>query len=429
MLATEPVRCQAQPELREALSRCSEATERAYRIYAAALDSALPPGTVIRLWSDTDDRPGIDPTSQRIDGLLVPRLQRRQVLDLRLSGSADRNLLSIDDDLRLLLAAQLLAAASGGRLPPGLQIGAARYLQQPGETTALLVARLRESLGDPPSWTRLNRPGAEYEEPQLHQAWSLSMVHFLLQRRGFGAFNQFLARLAHADGWRAALSDSFGEDSTQLELAWRAGLPGYVNGGWREHLLYAADLRRAEDRLASGDFRGAAAEVRGSLGFLESQSPARAEEARNLLLRAEAATRARGDLQLGLSLLDSGSHSLALAAAQAAIGPLQAVDDQAGVAQAREIARRAAMGLAARTALERARELPRWRSVQAVFLAQRSAGQLALLGDEVGARDAARWAHQRALPVGILGSLLAIVGVIVLGANLRSRRLARLAAP
>lgn len=425
VVETEHFRLEAPPELRAALAQTSEMVEPAYQALAATLDHSLSPGTVVRLWSETDARPGVDPTSQSVDGVLVPRLQVRGVLDLRLPAAMDRQTAAIDENLRLLLAAQLLAAASNGKLPPGLQLGAARYLQPPGAITALFVARMRESLADPPSWSALNRPGAEYEEPLLHQAWSLSMVHFLLQRGGFGSFDRFLADIGSTDGWRSALSDAFGEDTAALEAAWRAGLAGYVNGGWQEHLLYSFDLQRAEDRLAAGDFRGAAAQVRGSLGFLESHSPEKAASAGKLLRRAEEATRARGDLQLGLSLLDSGAHRPALAAANAAVGPLEAVGDGAGVAQAREIARRAERGLEAHTALQRSRALPWWRSVQAVLLARFAARQLAALGDEVGAREAARWAHERSLPAGALGALLAIAGVILLGANLRARRRAR----
>lgn len=428
VVETEHFRLEAPPELRMALAQTSATVEPAYRALAATLDHTLSPGTVIRLWLETDARPGIDPTSQSVDGVLVPRLQVRRVLDLRMPAATDRQTAAIDESLRLLLAAQLLAAASNGKLPPGLQLGAARYLQPPGAITALLVARLRESLSDPPSWSALNRPGAEYEEPLLHQAWSLSMVHFLLQRGGFGSFDRFLAEIRSTDGWRSALSDAFGEDTASLEVAWRSGLAGYVNGGWQAHLLYSLDLQRAEDRLAAGDFRGSAAQVRGSLDFLESQSPEKAASARTLLRRAEEATRARGDLQLGLSLLDSGAHRLALAAANAAVAPLEAVGDGAGVAQAREIARRAERGLEAQTALQRSRALPWWRSVQAVVLARFAAKQLATLGDEVGAREAARWAHQRSLPAGVLGALLASAGVTLLGANLRARRRARLLA-
>lgn len=421
---TPHFRLQAPPELAEAMDDCVNLVEPAYQSLAAALDSSLPQGLVIRIWSDADTRPGIDPTSAIVAGVAVPRLQPRHVLDLRLP--ADRRgpalATAVDEGLRLLLATQLLSVASEGRIPPGLQLGTARYLQEPGETTTILVARLREALSAPPTWSELNAAGAEYEEPLLHQAWSLSMVHYLLQSHGFGTFNRFVTELRHAEGWRSALSEVYGRDAAQMEAAWRAGLAAYANGGWQEHLLYRIDLRRVTSRLEAGDYRGAAAQLRGAMGFLASRSAADAASAQALLERAERAVLARGDLDLSQSLLDGGNYRQALAAAEAAAAPLAAVGDQAGVARAQELADRARLGVAATVGLDRARSLPSWRSVQAVTLARRSAWQLTRLGDMVGALAAERWAHERSVPAAILGAVLAMAGAILLGANLVARK-------
>lgn len=422
---TPHFRLQAPPELAEAMDACVSLVEPAYQSLAAALDSSLPQGMVIRIWTDADTRPGIDPTSSIVAGVTVPRLQPRQVLDLRLPVDRKGPALATaaDEGLRLILAAQLLAVASEGRIPPGLQVGTARYLQEPGETTTVLVARLREALSaPPPTWSELNAAGAEYEEPLLHQAWSLSMAHYLLQSYGFGTFTRFLTELRRAEGWRSALSEVYGRDAAQMEAAWRAGLAAYTNGGWQEHLLYRIDLRRVTTRLEAGDYRGAAAQLRGAMGFLASRSADDAASAQNLLERAERAVLARGDLDLSLSLLDGGNYRQALAAAEAAAAPLAAVGDQAGVARARELTDRARLGVAAIVGLDRARSLPSWRSVQAVTLARRSAWQLTRLGDEVGALAAERWAHERSLPAAILGAVLAMAGAILIGANLVARK-------
>jgi len=424
-VATAHFTIEAAPELAEALDTCAQMVEPVYLALSAALDSSLPPGVVIRLWTQEDDRPGIDPTSQKVDGVIVPRLQVRRVLDLRIPAdeSGPAWAAALDEGLRLLLASQLLAAASDGRMPSGLQLGAARYLQEPGETATILVARLREaSPASAPSWSELNRPGAEYEDPLLHQAWSLSMVHFLLQRRGFGSFNRLTAALRRADGWRSALSETYGEDGTQLEAAWRTGLTAYANGGWQEHLLYRIDLSRVEQHLKAGDFRGAASQVRGALAFLDTRSTQDAAAARALLELAEEALRARGDLDLGRSLLNSGDYRQALAAAEAAAPPLQSVGDQAGADQARDMAERARLGMAAAAGIARARSLPSWQSVRAVLLARHAARQLARLGDEVGAQNLERWSHARAFPAGVLGAIMAMAGAMLIGANVVTRR-------
>ena len=53
-----------------------------------------------------EQRAGIDPASRRVDGVVVPRLQLRRVLDIRLAAhaSADATAATMDEALGLILA-------------------------------------------------------------------------------------------------------------------------------------------------------------------------------------------------------------------------------------------------------------------------------------------------------------------------------------
>ncbi len=394
-----------------------EALDRRYRILARAVDAELPVRPQVRLWPGDADEAGIDPASRRVEGLLLPRLEPRQRLDLRLDVADlpdEAAFRALEADLSLLLAAQLIAEAGQAAVPAAFALGFARYLQPIGEDQTRLVAALKAGGGAPPAWAELLEPGAEYRDPLQFQAWSLSVVHGLLHEEGLAAFGDLLRAFRQASGWRDALQETYNRDPATLEAQWRARLPAYVDGAWREHLFYGTDLDLARERLAQADFRGAATLARAVAQAWDTGAEAQTQEALALAERAEAANVARSDLTLGVGLLHDGHYAAAAAAAAAALDPLRAVGDEAGADLAGEVLDRAGRGQAAIERWTRARTMEPWRSLQAGLAARQAARDLYRLGHGLRAREVDAWARERLAPVAVLGAVLAVLGLLAL---------------
>lgn len=410
--ATEHLELEYPADLAPWIESNLEALDRRYRMLAGALDTEFESRPLVRIWPADAPAVGIDPASRPLEGgLLVPRLQRRQRLDLltRPAGTAiaspSAELSSLELDLILLLSTQLAAEASDGLCPASLALGAARYLQPPDETQARMVAEVKRGMDEPPSWAELMEPGAEYQSPERFQAWSLSLAHHLIHRKGLAAFVDLLRAFSTAAGWRDAMQLTYHTDPSQLEAEWIAALPGYVDGAWRRHLFYGTDLAEAEAYLAAGDFRGAALLARAVAASWDPAVQAQAQEALALAGRAEAAQRARAELDLGQSLLDDGHYSAAAAAGQKAADTLAEAGDALGSAQAAELTARAERGQSAVERLRRARALGPWRALEAGLLARGAAADLQLLGHRLRAAEADAWARHRLAPVAWSGAL------------------------
>lgn len=370
------------------------------------------------------------------DADAVTRRARRAV-DVYLRPVGAESEAALERDLRYALAHIFIARGSSGRMPPGIQEGLARYLaDRPSpadgsDGAAAGVARLREAAdaGALIAWADLAAPGAAYLAPELSQPQSLSIVHFLIEQEGLAAVLDLVGHAAVTEGWRHAFDAAFTRSPSELESAWRAWLPRYLAGGWRHHELYLDGLERAEDLLRSGRYPEAGDRLRATLGLLEGgDDPAGAARAKALLARAEAGLRDAESLGAASAALADGRYADAERLAQALIdrAPSGAPPDRVGSVAA-EIARRAALGREATAALDRAATGPPWAAPLARLHARRAAAGFAELGDEIRAGQA-RALHGRGAGVfELLGAVSIGLGGIVLGRNLRQRRLAEAA--
>lgn len=413
--ATEHLALEYPADLAPWIESHLEPLDRRYRMLAGALDTELDIRPLIRIWPADQAGAGIDPSSHPLDGgLLVPRLQLRHRLDLLARSappdSSSPDLLTpLELDLILLLGVQLTAQASDGLCPASLSLGTARYLQPPGELQARLVTVVKTGLGRAPSLEELMEPGAEYQDPEVFQAWSLSLVHHLVQREGLGGLTDLLRAFPRAAGWRDALQTTYRDEPARLEADWHASLPAYVDGGWREHLFYGTDLAAAERSLREGDFRSAALLAKAAAASWDPRVLDQAEDALALGARAEAAQLARSELALGLSLLEDGHYAAAVAAGRKAADTLDAAEDNLGANLALELADRAERGERAMERWRQARGLGPWKALQAGLLARKAAADFQLLGHRLRAADADAWARGRLTPVAWLGTLCCAV--------------------
>ncbi len=170
--------------------RCSHDSARHMWRWVDAFGASLPAPFTVRLYA-SDDAYGADhPLARKVGGNWVeehrPRREASVVAPTTADGSVDVN--ALEASVRYALAHQLLAHASNGRLPSGLQEGMARLMTPPSGETQTGVAALRSAMdtGALIGWTALIGPGSAYIQPEVGGPESLSIAVFLVQDRGFG---------------------------------------------------------------------------------------------------------------------------------------------------------------------------------------------------------------------------------------------------
>jgi hypothetical protein len=405
-----------------------------YDALAAAFDAQLETPLTLKLFLSDEDYLAANPLFVESGGVLAQaRRGRREVaISLPRALGAEPAALGIDpalpqpaldNALRYELAQLFAAHISGDRLPAGFRAGVAAYMTQADERRAASVARLREAYqeGQLLTWSALNAPGAEYLDPPLSQPQSLSIVHYLVEREGFARLMGFLRASAGASGWRGALEDSYGREPSGLARDWEAWLPSYLDGGWRRHALYSADLGSASALMRRGDFQGAAAQLGGAISLLERGDPVLAEAARVLLADAEAGLVARRSTSDAAAALQAGRYAEALAGAESAGRVLERLGDAAGAEYARALAERADMGVDAEAALLRAESLPAWRAAEARAAGNSALRDFARIGNEAAAERARQRVERLDRRQAPLGWALLVLGMGLIAWSLRKR--------
>ena len=400
-----------------------------YSALAAVFGATLETPITLRLFASSEAFRAANPLAVEVDGAVLAGRRGRRDIDIDVPhavgdvppGTAPHP--GLDNALRREVAFRLAGALSDDRLPAGFRAGIAQYFEQPGDRRAAGVARLREAWREArlPSWSDLNAPGAAFSDPPLAYPQNLSIIHFLVATDGLAELIDFMRASTRAPGWRDALEGAYGRPPVAIEAAWRDRLPAYLDGGWRYHTLYNQDLGLAETMLAQGDFDGVVAHLAGVLSLATGTDSADADDARQLLARAETGQAARSDLALAATGLAAGDYVTARARAIAATRGFDSFGDAAGGDRARQVAARAATGLAAAAALARAERLPAWRAIEARHTAYQAAVGFGQVGNETAAaRARARVAalDRRLAPAG--GWLLGL-GAGLLAWNSRRR--------
>jgi hypothetical protein len=395
-----------------------------YSALASAFEVGLAEPVLVRVHPTFESYARANPVVVSVDGVLAgSRHGRREVEVIADPGSA-RGDESVLNDLRAELGRVLVAAISADRLPDLLVQGVAQYAQRPDDALASSVARLRDAWSRDalPGLDALTAPGATYVDPPVTQAASRALVQYLVDRFGFPALLDFARATATASGWRAAFEATYGAAPETVEAEWRLWLPAYLDGSWRHHALYEADLSAVESLVARGEYAAAERVLRTAGVMVGGGDAAGASRVEALRGRVASGIRAQASLGQAEAALAAGDYAAAAedaARASEALGALGAVE---AARAGREIARRARTGLTASSDLDRARRLATWRVLEARALAGEAARAFALLGNDASrdrARDLAR-VHDRRLSGA--GVALAAAGAALLAWNVRRRR-------
>ena len=330
-------------------------------------------------------------------------------------------------------------ALSNQALPIGFQEGLAQYNELSDTRADDVVKALQAAQAqgvDLLSWDDLTNTRRFQRRIDVAYPESYTVMAFLADRYGMGAYTRFLAALREDHPWADALAEGFGVSAAQLEAQWRDWLPGFFTDGWHKNVLRAADLSPGRALYDAGQFTEAAAYFKQSealyrdLGRMPQLTAAM--NARVNAERAQEAVQTTSAAGSALAAHDYAGAQQQATTAAATFAALQLTDRHE---RAAGIVDQAASGVQALATLERARLAQQaWRVAEAQADARQAGEALAALGDAPGVAEANRiladiWGVERAAGLAALGvGAMALLGG-ALAAVRRRLRTAKLPRP
>jgi hypothetical protein len=322
-------------------------------------------------------------------------------------------------------------ALSDQNLPIGFQEALAQYNE-------LSTSRAQESVGVLKSvvaangtlltWEGLNDRGLFMSNAALGYPESYSVMAFLADKYGMGAFARFMSGLRDGVRWERALSEAYGKPISQLETEWRAYLPGFLKDGWQQNLLTAYDLSPGVALYDAGQFKEArehfalSEKLYADLGRADRQS-----EAADYLAKAKKAETAADQATQARTSLEAYDYSTAHDQASRAVQAFNELGLQAQSDIAAETAGLAQQGLDAITTLASAQDhLDRFDLPNARAEARFASQTFSKLGDADRAQEANKIVSSLSFAFTVAGAVVLLLGMLaLLGGGLvmlRSRR-------
>jgi hypothetical protein len=328
-------------------------------------------------------------------------------------------------------------ALSNHNLPIGFQEGLGQYNELSTERGQDVAEALRsaDAAGVPLlSWEDLNDLRRFRRRIAIAYPQSYTVMSFLAERYGMGAFGRFLAGLRDGTDYRQALQAAYGRTIEELQRQWHDEyLPGFLKDGWQVNVLAAYDMQPALDLYAAGRFEQAAGLfARSERLYRDVGRAERAAQASAYRAKAERAAQALELAAQARQALERHDYAAAHQAASSAEETFGALELAQHRRHAATTAHLAAQGLEAQAALQRARHNLRLLNVPGAYAdAHRAAQAFALLGDaqrvaEANALLADLWRWQRWLGLSVIGGGVALLVAGALGvartrARVRSR--------
>lgn len=329
-------------------------------------------------------------------------------------------------------------ALSKQNLPIGFQEALAQYNELSTSRAQESMSFLKSALASKValmSWEDLNDPGVFMQSAALGYPESYSVMAFLADKYGMGAFGRFMSDLSEGISWKSALQDAYEKPVTALEAEWREYLPTFLKDGWQQNLLTAYDLSPGVAFYDAGHFTEAREHFTKSQKLYADLGRAeRADAAAALLAKAE---KAEGALNLAgeaRKSLEAYGYAVAHSKATDAVQTFTELDLPTQVEPAKETLGLAQEGLDAIAMLTTANDhlnnldLPGARSE-----ARYASETFAKLGDTVRAAEANKIVSSLSLAFTLVGLATAGIGLLALlgggYAMVRARRAASLRLP
>jgi hypothetical protein len=395
------------------------------RLFATDIEKPI----TLRLYPTLESYFQANPLAAQIAGVVAHANAGRREIAIALPrvaalGDEDRR-----NNVRHELAHLFLSALSDDQMPTGFHEGIAQYLEKPTSELEAGVQLLRQAdqQGRLLDWSTLNERDRAYSDPQVAYPQSRSVVAFLVDRYGFARLLDFARAFRGAPGFRTALEQAYGVPADQLEAEWAAYLPEYLDGRWKINALYDYDLSRAEQLVTTGAYTPAEQELAAAIALLETTDQDEAlARAQALLARARQGQAAHALADAARDALETGDYALAGDLVSQARDAFAALDDTARNAELAAYGARLQAVARARGRLANAEA----RSGGVLALSARDAAlalaaELAALGDEAGARQAAGLAARIDARLQDSGTGLLVVAIVLLLANAGRRWMVR----
>ena len=408
----------------EALERYAAVVDSLYEYVAAAFDHGPTAPVPLRLYPTTRAYAAANPIARFVEGVVAHADTHVGEIGVAVDrvdrAGADTLRDTVRHELMHLAATELTA----DRLPIGFQEGLAQYAEKETSDRRRLVQSLRdaEQRGRLLSWDELN--DRERFLPRMNIAYpeALSMVAFLADRYGMGAFKRFLRELGREpQTYQQALETAYGRGVDALEAEWRQYLPSYYAERWDVNLLRTLDLADAKARFAAGEYAEARPLFEEARRLhAELQQPARAAEAETYLGRVAMALDAAELAERGRARLAERDYGEARSLLAAAGQRYAEAGDRRWTPTLAEPLAQAERGAAARDQLAAAEALVAgWRYPEGRSRSAEAAALYQAIGDGDGAQRALALraeaeARQGRLALMLLGGgSLALLGLVV----------------
>jgi hypothetical protein len=242
------------------VERYAAVVDSLYEYVAAIFDHGPTPPVPMRLYPDTESYAAVNPIARFVEGVIAHADARRGEIGVAVDRVSRGGEEVLRDTVRHELMHLVAHELSGERLPIGFQEGLAQYAEKEAPELRRVVRSLQaaERQGRLLSWEALNSHARFLSRMDVAYPQALSVVAFLMDRYGPGAFKRFLLELGREEqSYRVALERVYGRDVADLEAEWREYLPSYFASRWEINLLRTLDLAEAKARFAAGEYAAA----------------------------------------------------------------------------------------------------------------------------------------------------------------------------
>jgi hypothetical protein len=342
----------------------------------------------LRLYPNREQYRQDNPLAPDLPGIVAHADFRRRELVVILSQTVNQTPEEVQNNIRHELTHIVAADLSEARLNVNFQEGFAQFVERPSRELEIKIRLLRQytEADQLLSWSDLDNRETFYGNPDIAYPQSLSIVAFLNETYSFAKLRDFLTISARSSGYRSALERAFGVSPNDLEQQWRAWLPRYIEGGYRQNIASGYDLARAEQMLRDGRYTEAAQELALAIEGLRNNDPQQQlANAEQLLQRVEQGRQAEQLANQARALLEQQAYNEAYDTAVQAQAAYQAIGDTRQDAVLAEYLARAERGQRASETLGQAQTLvDSFQYPQARQLLDQAMLEFSALGDGSG---------------------------------------------
>lgn len=389
------------------------------------LGSAPVEGITLRIYATEAQYMQANPLAELHPGILAHALPESKEM-----GVAVERLRQAPPDLarqsfRHEMTHIVAGAISGQNLTVGFQEGLAQYNEISADRAQEVVNLLQDAQNkNVPllSWSELQDRSQFALHIDIAYPEAYTVMAFLADRYGMGAYSRFLEGLRDGKSYTDALQGAYSRTLPQLEEQWRDYLPGFLSEGYKQNVLGDYDMAPGTALYNSGRYSEAAALFARSQNlYKDLGKQSRAAEAAANLDKARRAQLAQSQADHAAQALSSHEYVSSEKYAGEAAGTFADLKLDASRQYAGNLLDMSRRGKEAMIAIDRASSGLHILDYGQASAQVRSAGQIfAALGDNARVAEAnntleTMWLVERLAGVAALmfGALVVTVGVIL----------------